>query len=132
MSSFKPMSGQFPDLCSNDTFSSPSRFQRVVLLLVSFWGCVHLAGLREELFNRVEQLVYIEGFSDTGEVTFLKRLCGQVGAHDDGGNVCEVCDGMQAVIEGDAVHARELVVHQEQTRFQVMYHLERLETVRHE
>jgi len=94
MSRFEPISGQFPDLCNNDTFSSPSQFQRAVLLLVRSAERVHLAGLREELFNRVEQLVYIEGFSDTGEVTFLKRLCGQVGAHDDGGDVCEVCDSM--------------------------------------
>jgi hypothetical protein len=96
------------------------------------WGCVHLAGLCEEVFNRVEQLIYIEGFRDTSEVTLLERSRGQVGADDDGGNVCEVCDGMQAVIEGDAVHVRELVVHQEQARFQVMHYLERLETVRHE
>src|SRR5260370_37014277 len=96
------------------------------------WGRVHLAGLREELFNRVEQLVYIEWFSDTGEVTLLERSRGQVGADDDGGNVCEVCDGVQAVIEGDAIHARELVVQQEQARFQVMHHLSRLKTIRHE
>src|SRR5215469_7648630 len=96
------------------------------------WGRVHLADLREEMVNRVEQLVYVEGFSDTGEVTFLKRSRGQVGADDDSGDVCEVCDSVQAVIEGDAVHARELVVQQEQARFQVMHHLERLETVRHE
>jgi hypothetical protein len=36
MSRFKPIAGQFPDLCSNETFSSPSQFQRVVLLLISF------------------------------------------------------------------------------------------------
>ena len=104
----------------------------MVVLLVSFGGRVHLAPLREELVDRVEQLVYIKGFSDTGEVTLLKCLPGQGGADNDGGDVCEVCDGMQAVIEGDAVHARELVVQQEQARFQVMHHLERLEAIRHE
>src|SRR5260370_33575620 len=83
------------------------------------WGRVHLAGLREELFNRVEQLVYIEWFSDTGEVTLLERSRGQVGADDDGGNVCEVCDGRPTGIDGDAIHCREVVGQQEQAPFQV-------------
>jgi hypothetical protein len=36
MSSCKPISGQFPDRCGNDTFASTCRFHCVALLLVSF------------------------------------------------------------------------------------------------
>lgn len=90
MSSCKPIAGQCTDLCSNETFSCVVVSARGGAAARGLWGRVHLAGLREEVCNRVEQLAYIEGFRDPGEVTFLKRSRGQVGAHDNGGDGCEV------------------------------------------
>ena len=81
------------------------------------------------MFNCEKKFAQIEGFAYAEQVALLEFFKGRVGAHKDCWHVSKYFNGMQAVIEVQAIDAWEIVVEEKKVRERVFDYLKGFQSV---